>query len=383
MQLGADLTIKSRHDFAATFFMRSHFHRHAMHGVRRNLSAVGGVLTAIRRTPDAFGIGFFDTGNHCKRHAATELENVMRHSYSSNGLKRSYCAHSVVAVLAALAILPAAGAQTPVAVTPSPTSASTPAAAKTFALVSAVGDQFQMVRQKEQVGSHLENFTRQSLTVPDQALNHAVLRGLDRAVAAEFPDSNRVFLAVRTDATIQAALPQDREALTMKRVLDLMEANPARKDWDQIIIVTPKWLMAERRGMGSKLAGIGVYVQPLGPLSEGFDDPVLTDSVEDTDRESTQSRRFVAPFFYVQVTTLDAKTLKVIKSESRFDFRKIVNKDSAALDVMAAFTPEQLAAHVERFVETSALRSVTNQSSSVEIGTVRSLPAPPPAEPKK
>ena len=182
---------------------------------------------------------------------------------------------------------------------------------------------------------------------------------------------------------IQAAYPQDREALTMKRVLDLMETHPARKDWDQIIVVVPKWLMSERQGMGSKLSGIGIYVQPLGPLSEGFDDGLMSDSVENTDRESTQSRRFVAPFFYVQVTTLDAKTMKVIKSESRYDFRKIVNKDSSSLDVMAAFTPEQLATHVERFVETSALRSVTNQSGSVEIGTVRTLPTSPLAEPKK
>ena len=317
----------------------------------------------------------------------------MHHSTSSTALRRSRCALGAITMLVALAILPSANAQAPTSAMPSPVvtaasaksgTANAPVAAKTFALVSAVGDQFQMVRQKEEVGSHLENFTRQSLTVPDQALNHAVLRGLDRAVAAEYPDSNRVFLAVRTDATIQAALPQEREALTMKRVLDLMETNPARNDWDQIIIVTPKWLMAERRGMGSKLAGIGVYVQPLGPLSEGLDEgAAIAESVEDTDRESTRSRRFVAPFFYVQVTTLDAKTMKVIKSEARFDFRKIVNKDSAALDVMAAFTPEQLAAHVERFVETSALRSVTNQSSSVEIGTVRSLPTPPPAEPKK
>ena len=75
--------------------------------------------------------------------------------------------------------------------------------------------------------------------------------------------------------------------------------------------------------------------------------------------------------------------MKIIKSESRYDFRKIVNKESSALDVMAAFTPEQLASHVERFVETSALRAVTNQSGSVEIGTVRTLAPPPPAEVKK
>ncbi len=300
--------------------------------------------------------------------------------------RRTMCA---VAVLMSLATFPAANAQTTVApsspsTVPATAPPTAPATGKTFALVSAVGDQFQMVRQKEQVGSHLENFTRQSLTVPDQALNHAVLRGLDRAVAAEYPDSNRVFLAVRADMAIQAALPQDREALTMKRVLDLMETNPARKDWDQIIVVIPKWLMAERQGMGSKLAGIGIYVQPLGPLMESaFDDGLMPDEAETTDRESTRSRRFVAPFFYVQVTTLDAKTMKVIKSESRYDFRKIVNKESAALDVMAAFTPDELAAHVERFVETSALKAVTNQSSSVEIGNVRTLPTPPPAESNK
>ena len=285
-----------------------------------------------------------------------------------------------VAVTMALAVLPTAHAQT-TSVAPPP--AAVISTAKTFALVSAVGDQFQYVRQKESVGSHLENFTRQTLNVPDQVLNHAVLRGLDRAVAAEYPDSNRIFMAVRADASITQASAQDREALTMKRVLDLMEANPARKDWDQIIVVVPKWLMSERKGMGSKLTGIGIYVQPLGPLVDGFDDGLLADEVETTDRENTRSRRFVAPFFYVQVTTLDAKTLKVIKSESRFDYRKIVNKDSSALDVMAAFTPEQLASHVERFVETSALRSVSNQSSSVEIGTVRTLPTPPPAEVKK
>lgn len=296
----------------------------------------------------------------------------------AHGARRSLGA---VAVTMSLALVPTSHAQTSATV---PTPTATVSAPRTFALVSAVGDQFQYVRQKESVGSHLENFTRQTLAVPDQVLNHAVLRGLDRAVAAEYPDSNRLFLAVRSDAAIASAPPQDREALTMKRVLSLLETNPARKDWDQIIVVVPKWLMSERQGMGSKLSGIGIYVQPLGPLSESaFEDGLMPDEAETTDRESTRSRRFVAPFFYVQVTTLDAKTLKIIKSESRYDFRKIVNKDSSALDVMAAFTPEQLASHVERFVETSALRSVTNQSSSVEIGKVRTLPAEPATEVKK
>ena len=306
-------------------------------------------------------------------------ENVLQHQTLPHAVRGTRLVLSALAMILAFGALPIAQAQTNV----SPPTLALPPSTRTFALVSAVGDQFQYVRQKESVGSHLENFTRQTLAVPDQVLNHAVLRGLDRAVAVEYPDSNRLFLAVRADATIAMAPPQDREELTMKRVLGLLESNPARKDWDQIIVVVPKWLMSERQGMGSKLSGIGIYVQPLGPLAEGFDDGLMPDAAETTDRESTLSRRYVAPFFYVQVTTLDARTMRVIKSESRYDFRKIVNKDSSALDVMAAFTPEQLASHVERFVETSALRAVTNQSSSVEIGTVRTLPTPQPAEVKK
>lgn len=265
-------------------------------------------------------------------------------------------------------------------------SAQTPAAAaasadkpKTFALVAAVGDRFQYVRQKETVGSNLEPYIRRNLQVPDNTLNYAVLRGLDRAVAADYPDSERIFLAIRADASMDAVLPQDREAATMRRVMELLEKNPSRKDWDQIIVVTPKWLMSERQGMGAKLSGIGMYVQPLGAISDVADEN-MGDSVENPDRTSTTSRTFVAPFFYVQVTTLDAKTLKTLRSESRYDFRKVVNKESAALDVEYAFTPEQLASTLTRFVETSALRSLNEKADTgtVQVGPVKTLPAPVP-----
>ncbi|MCZ2135247.1 MAG: hypothetical protein LC098_07440 [Burkholderiales bacterium] len=300
------------------------------------------------------------------------------------------CAVShAILTLAATCLLGAAvggpaNAQTPApapAVAAAPVTAPTPATPRKFALVAAVGDQFQYVRQKESVGSNfIDHFVRKTLVVPDHALNYAVLRGLDRAVAQEYPDSERVLLAMRGVPEIQNALPQDREALTMQHVLSVLEANPARKDWDQIIVVVPKWLMSERQGMGGKLTGIGIYVQPLGNDWDTSGD-IVEDVVEDTAREQVRSKKFVAPFFYVQVVTLDAKTLKVLRSESRYDFRKIVNKDSAALDVQAQFTPEQLAAHVQRFVETSALKAVNEQADTgtVQVGPVREVKP----EPKK
>ena len=183
-------------------------------------------------------------------------------------LRASAVSHAIL-TLAATCLLGAAvggpvNAQTPApapAAAAAPVTAPAPAKPRNFALVSAVGDQFQYVRQKESVGSNfIDHFVRKTLVVPDHALNYAVLRGLDRAVAQEYPDSERVLLAMRGVPDIQNALPQDREALTMQHVLSVLEANPARKDWDQIIVVVPKWLMSERQGMGGKLTGIGEFV---------------------------------------------------------------------------------------------------------------------------
>ena len=289
------------------------------------------------------------------------------------------------ALLAAAAIsLPGITVAQTVAAPPATATAAAPVttpatAPRVFALVAAVGDQFQYVRQKESVGSNfIDNHTRQTLKVPDHSLNYAVLRGLDRAVETDYPNSERVLLAVKGVPEIQAALPQDREALTMKHVLGVLEANPARKDWDQIIVVVPKWLMSGRQGIGGKLTGIGVYVQPLGEEMDKSGD-FVDDVVEDTSREQVRSRRFVAPFFYVQVSTLDAKTLKVIKSEARYDFRKIVDKESTALDVAAQFTPEQLASHMQRFVETSALKAVNEKADTgtVQVGPVKTVSTDP------
>ena len=50
----------------------------------------------------------------------------------------------------------------------------------------------------------------------------------------------------------------------MKRVLGVLEGEPTRKGLGPIIVVVPKWLMSGRQGIGGKLTGIGLYVQPLG-----------------------------------------------------------------------------------------------------------------------
>lgn len=332
---------------------------------------------ATRRTVDATVIKLVDTGDSLLNFSGFHIMRIHLAGSLSASLGAATC-------LAAFALLTTATpglvhAQTAASPQPAtPVAATTTSAPRTFALLAAVGDQFQYVRQKESVGSNLDPFVRQTLNVPDNSLNNAVLRGLDRAVAAEYPESQRVFLAMRGDPAIQAALPQEREALTMKRVMETLEKHPQRGEWDQIIVVVPKWLMSERQGMGSKLTGIGLYVQPLGNDWDTSGD-LVEDIVEDTARQQVRTKKFVAPFFYVQVTTLDAKTLKVIRSESRYDFRKIVDKESTALDVAAQFSPEQLASHMQRFVETSALKAINEKADTgtVQVGPVKTLPSEP------
>ena len=166
-------------------------------------------------------------------------------------------------------------------------------------------------------------------------------------------------------------------AADMRRVLDLLRTYPARDTWEEILVVTPKWLRTDREGMGTKLSGIGLYVQPLESNREAVVgvEGVMDDAIRDLGtHKKPLSSTYVAPFFYTQITVLDAKTLGVKRSEARYDFRKMINSDSTAVDIAKSFTPEQLGAEIEKFVEASARRLVVDKPGTIEIGPVKTLP---------
>ena len=250
---------------------------------------------------------------------------------------------------------------------------------RTVGLLAAVGDQFQYVRQKPSVGSNMDPYIRKIVSLPDQTLNKMVLRGMDRAVATQYPGAEIVMMMLTPDPPELNILPQHREAHTMERVRTLLQTRPGRENWDEIVVVTPTWLRAERDGMGAKLSGIGLYVQPLASNRDMLDGGagLMDDEIRDIGtHKQPRSSTYVAPYFYTQVTVLDAKTLRVIRTDARFDYRKMINSDSAAVDVAKSFTPEQLSAEIEKFVETAARRLLVDKDGSIEIGPVRTLPAP-------
>jgi hypothetical protein len=82
-------------------------------------------------------------------------------------------------------------------------------------------------------------------------------------------------------------------------------------------------------GMGAKLHGIGIYVQPVGRSRVGLGsssrrsrrraDPetISPDGVK------SNSYKYVAPYFYAQIWVIDAQTMKVIETNDRYDFQRI------------------------------------------------------------
>jgi hypothetical protein len=258
---------------------------------------------------------------------------------------------------------------------------------RTYALVSAVGDQFQYVRRRPSVGSHLEPFRRFNAKVPNGALDAAVLRGLDRTVAASDPASQRVFIALNP-AEIEAVRPAERERIAIGKVVSALESMKQRSGWDRIFVVTPHYRHGEMQGLGSKLGGIGVFIQPLergrartldldGAL-EGLDDP---DTVTPGGKPS-RSYTYVAPFFYTKLWVIDPKTLQVIDTEERFDYQKIHDPTWTAVDVARNFTPEQLAGQVEKFVERASSRALREAIGVVTVTDPKAVggpKAPPPA----
>jgi len=243
-----------------------------------------------------------------------------------------------------------------------------------YALVSAVGSEINYVRQKESVGTHLQPFTREVLRVPDVTVDAWVLRGLDRAISAEDPASQRVYLRLNPDE-VKGILPYERGDVLAGKAVTALESLPDRKNWYRIILVTPSFLNAERAGMGSKLHGIGVYVQPLGRNLGGVDAEIgqEAETVSATGKKA-RSYRYVAPYFYVRCWIIDAQTMKVLEVNDRHDFQRLYDPDSGTIDVEKQFAPEQLAGLVETFVERAAARAFNE--GEVIVKEPRVIPAP-------
>jgi hypothetical protein len=340
-----------------------------------------------------------------KKHTSTHANQTTSTRSIGHGSARRLLSAATVAAIAlttaaAMGVASHAIAQTPAATnTPA-----TPTAEKKkiFALVSAVGDQFNYVRQRESTGSNIiDNNNRRTVKVENNVLNLAVLRGLDSAIANAHPDSERVFITLNP-AEMEGVLPQKREEVAIGKIVAALEKMPQRMTWENIIVATPKYLFSESSGMGPKLQGMGIYVRSVESARleqiDAGDGVVLNIDGADLDTEKgtvdpntgkknkLSYQTYIAPFSFIRVYVIDPKTMTVVEKNARHDFTKFVDPNATALDVGRSISADVLGPRIASLIERSAARAVgeTALGATVEIRELTpAAAAAKPAAPSK
>ena len=298
----------------------------------------------------------------------------------------------------ALAPLAAALALSLNAAVAEPTTPNTPPApqgAQTVALLAAIGDRIEVVRQRPAAGSNIEPYTRKALQLNSQALNYAVLRGLDKALTEEEPGAQHVLLQWTMPADladkVEKARGASRQELVLGALTEHLKSLAARKDWDRIEVIIPAYSYLELRGMGTKLSGIGVYIQPLAHQSIDISMVDTTGDISLTDEdgdyrtinpktgETAKSSVYMAPYMYFERLTYDAKTLELIKRQRFFDNTKYADPMSTALDVSQQMTEVELMGKLVESVERSAYKSIRQTTTAVTATEPKPVAAPAPA----
>ncbi|MDQ3214908.1 MAG: hypothetical protein M3P99_02335 [Pseudomonadota bacterium] len=246
-----------------------------------------------------------------------------------------------------------------------------------FAIASAIGGQLSYIVAKQQVGSHLDPYERTSLAVPDHSLDAIVMRGIDRVVARRFPETNRVFMRLNP-AELEGVSPPDRERVAFDRLTAELQKMPAREEWDRIVIVTPHYRGFERAGLGSKLHGVGLFVQDLNGGSSGDTGPWegKYDVVEPDGSPGLQRRsRYVALYYYAKLFILDAKTLQVLESAPWLIDEKIHDSSSDAINIARSLSIEQLSSRLEVFAEKASGEALARTLGGVVVpGEIKPVP---------
>jgi hypothetical protein len=234
-----------------------------------------------------------------------------------------------------------------------------PAQVKTYALVAAMGSRFEVVYEIESVGSHLPPFRREAYAVGENTLNRLALQGLDQAIARVDPDSRRIYLS--TDPGRKGI----GHVVAELRKLD-------RAAWDRILVALPAHRTQAKDGLPPRIQGLGLFGQPLcqsdtsfrdnriGSCSHGFRPPsgplALTPGGEEIAANS-----FAAPFSFVEVWSLDPKTLEVGARSVSYGHRKLTDETAKIDGVINGHNKDFLAGQIVQTVQ-SAIAEATYQT---------------------
>jgi hypothetical protein len=255
-----------------------------------------------------------------------------------------------------------------------------PAVAKplTYALVSAVGDKFDVVSEKPNVGSHLEYYRRNRLDAYGNILNRLVLQDLNQSVAATDPDSVRVFMSMPLPNT-EGVPAEEREQFTIAAILgELQTHEQERKGWDRMIVVTPAYRAQEKNGMASKLQGMGVFIQSLCQTDVESCDlsvPALGGPQAITpEGEPVVANTFIAPYTYIVVWEIDPATMGIVRKTRVFNDQKISDPHLSPRNIDQRVVAGQMIRLIGASIHDGLKRA--GLTGKVEVREVKAIPAP-------
>jgi len=257
--------------------------------------------------------------------------------------------------------------------------------APTIALISTLGDQLSIVKQRSKRASSVDDFSRRTVQVDPQLLNMAVLRGLDSALAEEEPRARRIMLRWSANPGLAEQLKnasfEARDVLVLDALRERLSQMPQRVEWDRIEAILPRFAWDTREGMPTRLGGVGIYVKPTGHQWELLDEDGIDRQQDyaDPDQATTnvrtgeqqKAKAYVAPFISFERVTLDAKTLAVIARKPQFTHTKYSDPNAKSIDVIEQVSPADIVTQLNKLVEQAAYRSVRG---AVEVGPVKQLP---------
>lgn len=247
---------------------------------------------------------------------------------------------------------------------------------RTFALVAAVGEEFNLVYEEQSTGTHLAPYRRRTAHAEQNIMNRLVLHSLDKAIAGIEPQSKRLYFAIAVP-DLEQTDPAARESIAIGNVRRELEKMPDRTQWDRIVVITPAYSLMSRSGLASRLHGLGVFTQPLcqsnpqscelgmrGPSGIEADTP---------GGKTVQANYYVAPYSYIETWVLDPRTLEVLDKRTTYDSQKLVDP-YGALDLNQSISKEFFAARIVALID----HSVQDAVRATELrGTVEVSPGKP------
>jgi hypothetical protein len=210
---------------------------------------------------------------------------------------------------------------------------------KTYALLSAMGNQFTVVHEEQSTGSHIPPYRSQSYLIGENVLNRITLNGLDRAVARMDPNGKRIYLS--TNPSRARGRYASEEAALDPVLAELKKLDRAK--WDRIVVAMPAYRYHSKDGLATRMQGIGMFAQPLcqsdsgfgnrmGSCDSGFRPPSGPEALT-PEGKTIAANTYVAPYAFVEVFLLDAHTLAVLDRQTSFGHRKLTDASGNAMGV--------------------------------------------------